>query len=106
VPSLTNDKFAVCVLGLGDEMRAIKACVIEIANLLVVSKAGLTDTFAVRYGLGCAVLSGGTDHDRGLIALKVNCRAGLVRHPLISLTEPPSQTNMSIVQLSDQKTFG
>lgn len=44
VADLTDVKIVVCAPGLGDEMQAIKAGVLEIADLLVVNKADLPDS--------------------------------------------------------------
>jgi len=43
VASLTEVKLAVCPPGLGDDMQAIKAGILEVADLLVVNKADLPD---------------------------------------------------------------
>lgn len=43
VAELTDVKLVVCAPGLGDEMQAIKAGVLEIADLLVVNKSDLPD---------------------------------------------------------------
>ena len=43
VAGLTEVKIAVCAPGLGDEMQAIKAGILEVADLLVVNKSDLPD---------------------------------------------------------------
>lgn len=43
VAELTDVKIVVCAPGLGDEMQAIKAGVLEVADLLVVNKSDLPD---------------------------------------------------------------
>jgi LAO/AO transport system ATPase len=43
IATLTDVKLVVCAPGLGDDMQAIKAGILEIADILVVNKADLSD---------------------------------------------------------------
>ena len=74
VASLTDLKLVVCAPGLGDEMQAIKAGVLEIADLLVVNKADLPD--AERTMMHLKAMLGHRGHDEHRAALKVSSMRG------------------------------
>ena len=74
VAGLTDLKLVVCAPGLGDEMQAIKAGVLEIADLLVVNKADLPD--AERTMMHLRAMLGHRGHDERRAALKVSSMRG------------------------------
>jgi LAO/AO transport system ATPase len=74
VAGLTDLKLVVCAPGLGDEMQAIKAGVLEIADLLVVNKADLPD--AERTMMHLKAMLGHRGHDERRAALKVSSMRG------------------------------
>ncbi|WP_295525705.1 methylmalonyl Co-A mutase-associated GTPase MeaB [Novosphingobium sp. Chol11] len=74
VAGLTDLKLVVCAPGLGDEMQAIKAGVLEIADLLVVNKADLPD--AERTMMHLKAMLGYRGHDERRAALKVSSMRG------------------------------
>lgn len=74
VAELTDLKLVVCAPGLGDEMQAIKAGVLEIADLLVVNKADLPD--AERTMMHLRAMLGHRGHDERRAALKVSSMRG------------------------------
>ncbi len=82
VAELTDVKLVVCAPGLGDEMQAIKAGVLEIADLLVVNKADLPDAERTITHLRAMLLHRG--HDERRRALKVST---LTREGLAALAE-------------------
>lgn len=74
VAELTDVKLVVCAPGLGDEMQAIKAGILEIADLLVVNKADLPDAERTIAHLQAMLLHRG--HDERRLALKVSTLTG------------------------------
>ena len=82
VAELTNVKLVVCAPGLGDEMQAIKAGVLEIADLLVTNKSDLPDAERTMAHLRAMLHHRG--HDETRIALKVST---LTRDGLAALAE-------------------
>ena len=92
VAQLTDLKLVVCAPGLGDEMQAIKAGVLEIADLLVVNKADLPD--AERTMMHLKAMLGHRGHDERRTALKVSSMRGegltaLVDAIAARLSQPP-----------------
>ena len=79
VAQLTEVKIVVCAPGLGDEMQAIKAGILEIADLLVVNKSDLPDADQTAAHLQAMLHHRG--HDERRLALKVSSlkREGLVK---------------------------
>lgn len=74
VADLTDVKLVVCAPGLGDEMQAIKAGVLEIADLLVVNKSDLPDAERTTTHLKAMLMHRG--HDERRQALKVSTLTG------------------------------
>lgn len=74
IAHLADVKIVVCAPGLGDEMQAIKAGVLEIADLLVVNKADLPDAGRTAAHLAAMLHQGGHDERRSL--LKVSSVSG------------------------------
>lgn len=74
VAGLTAQKIVVCAPGLGDEMQAIKAGVLEIADLLVVNKADLPD--AERTAMHLRAMLHHRGHDETRSVLKVSNASG------------------------------
>lgn len=70
VADLTDVKLMVCAPGMGDEMQAIKAGVLEVADLLVVNKADLPDADRTADFLRAMLMHRGDAEHR--IALKVS----------------------------------
>lgn len=70
VASLTEVKVVVCAPGLGDEMQAIKAGVLEIADLIVVNKSDLPDADRTASHLRAMLHHRG--HEEKRVALKVS----------------------------------
>ena len=70
IAELTDVKIVVCAPGLGDEMQAIKAGVLEIADLLVVNKADLPDADRTTNHLKAMLHYG--EHEERRVVLKVS----------------------------------
>lgn len=70
VAEMTDVKIVVCAPGLGDEMQAIKAGVLEIADLLVVNKSDLPDAGRTMAHLKSMLHHRG--HDEHRVALPVS----------------------------------
>lgn len=70
IAELTDVKLMVCAPGMGDEMQAIKAGVLEVADLLVVNKADLPDADRTANFLRAMLMHRGDAEHR--IALKVS----------------------------------
>ena len=70
VAELTDVKIVVCAPGLGDEMQAIKAGVLEIADLIVINKSDLPDADRTAAHLQAMLHHRG--HDERRLALKVS----------------------------------
>lgn len=70
VAQLTDVKIVVCAPGLGDEMQAIKAGVLEIADLIVINKSDLPDAGRTAAHLQAMLHQRG--HDERRLALKVS----------------------------------
>ena len=70
VAELTDVKLVVCAPGLGDEMQAIKAGVLEIADLIVINKSDLPDADRTAAHLQAMLHHRG--HDERRLALKVS----------------------------------
>ena len=70
VAGLTDVKVVVCAPGLGDEMQAIKAGVLEIADLIVVNKSDLPDADRTANHLKAMLHHRG--HEETRVALKVS----------------------------------
>ena len=82
VAALTDVKIVVCAPGLGDEMQAIKAGVLEVADLLVVNKSDLPDADRTMAHLTAMLHHRG--HDERRVALKVST---LTREGLVALAD-------------------
>ncbi len=74
VAELTDVKIVVCAPGLGDEMQAIKAGVLEIADLIVINKSDLPDADRTAAHLQAMLHHRG--HDERRLALKVSTLNG------------------------------
>lgn len=74
VAGLTQLKMAVCAPGLGDEMQAIKAGILEVADLLVVNKSDLPDAERTLSHLKSMLHHRG--HEERRAALKVSTVTG------------------------------
>lgn len=74
---LTDVKIVVCAPGLGDEMQAIKAGVLEVADLLVVNKSDLSDADRTAAHLKAMLGYGGHDERRRLLKVSATNRDGL-----------------------------
>jgi len=70
IADLTDVKVVVCAPGLGDEMQAIKAGVLEIADLLVVNKSDLPD--AGRTAAHLKAMLHHSSHDERRVVLQVS----------------------------------
>lgn len=70
IADLADAKIVVCAPGLGDEMQAIKAGVLEIADLLVVNKSDLPDAGRTASHLKAMLHHSG--HDERRIVLQVS----------------------------------
>ena len=68
VAELTDIKLVVCAPGLGDEMQAIKAGVLEIADLLVVNKSDLPDAARTAAHLNAMLHHRGHDERRSVLS--------------------------------------
>ena len=82
VAELTDVKIVVCAPGLGDEMQAIKAGILEVADLLVVNKSDLPDADRTVAHLKAMLRHRG--HDERRLALQVST---LTRDGLATLAE-------------------
>lgn len=69
VANLTDVKIVVCAPGLGDEMQAMKAGVLEIADLLVVNKADLPDAARTATHLKAMLHHRGHDERRSMLSV-------------------------------------
>ncbi len=92
VAELTDIKVVVCAPGLGDEMQAIKAGVLEIADLLVVNKSDLPDAERTMAHLRSMLHHRG--HDETRVALKASTLSGdgvaaLAEAIEVRFSEPP-----------------
>lgn len=70
IADLADVRLVVCAPGLGDEMQAIKAGVLEIADILVVNKADLPD--ADRTAMHLKTMLGHRGHDEHRVLLKAS----------------------------------
>jgi LAO/AO transport system kinase len=70
VAEITDVKIVVCAPGMGDEMQAMKAGILEIADLLVVNKGDLPDADRTMAFLEGMLMHRG--HDESRLALKVS----------------------------------
>lgn len=77
VAELTDVKIVVCAPGMGDEMQAIKAGVLEIADLLVVNKADLPDADRTANFLKGMLMHRGHDERRTALKVSATKRDGL-----------------------------
>ena len=77
VAELTDVKIVVCAPGLGDEMQAIKAGVLEIADLLVVNKSDLPDADRTAGHLKAMLHYGGHEERRRVLQVSSVNRDGL-----------------------------
>lgn len=77
VADLTDVKIVVCAPGLGDEMQAIKAGVLEIADLLVVNKSDLPDAGRTAAHLQAMLHHRGHDERRDMLQVSTMTRDGL-----------------------------
>lgn len=77
VAQLTDVKIVVCAPGLGDEMQAIKAGVLEIADLLVVNKSDLPGAEQTSAELRAMLLHRGHDERRRALQVSSTAREGL-----------------------------
>ena len=78
VAQLTEVKLVVCAPGLGDEMQAIKAGILEIADLLVVNKSDLPDADQTTAHLKAMLHHRGHDERRRALQVSSVKRDGLV----------------------------
>lgn len=78
VAGLTEVKLVVCPPGLGDDMQAIKAGVLEIADLLVVNKADLPDADRTAGYLRAMLHHRGHDEKRTVLLVSSIAGDGLV----------------------------
>ena len=77
VADLTDVKIVVCAPGLGDEMQAIKAGVLEIADLLVVNKSDLPDAGRTASHLNMMLHYGSYEELRQVLQVSTLSRDGL-----------------------------
>ncbi|HEV7341737.1 MAG TPA: methylmalonyl Co-A mutase-associated GTPase MeaB [Sphingopyxis sp.] len=77
VANLTDVKIVVCAPGLGDEMQAMKAGVLEIADLLVVNKADLPDAARTATHLKAMLHHRGHEERRSMLSVSTQTRDGL-----------------------------
>lgn len=77
VAELTDVKIVVCAPGLGDEMQALKAGVLEIADLLVVNKSDLPDADRTTAHLQAMLHHRGHDERRRALQVSALNRDGL-----------------------------
>ena len=77
VANLTDVKIVVCAPGLGDEMQAMKAGVLEIADLLVVNKADLPDATRTATHLKAMLHHRGHDERRSMLSVSTLNQDGL-----------------------------
>lgn len=77
VASLTDLKLAVCAPGLGDEMQAIKAGILEVADLLVVNKSDLPDADRTTNHLKAMLHHRGHEEHRSVLMASTVNRDGL-----------------------------
>ena len=77
VAQLTEVKLVVCAPGLGDEMQAIKAGILEIADLLVVNKSDLPDADQTTAHLKAMLHHRGRDERRRALQVSSVKRDGL-----------------------------
>jgi LAO/AO transport system kinase len=77
VAELTEVKIVVCAPGMGDEMQAIKAGVLEIADLLVVNKSDLPDADRTANFLKSMLMQRGHDERRAALKVSATKRDGL-----------------------------
>lgn len=82
VAAITDLKILVCAPGMGDEMQAIKAGILEVVDILVVNKADLPDADRTANFLKSMLLHRG--HDERRLAMKVSA---LKREGLSGLAE-------------------
>ncbi len=108
VAELTDVNVVVCAPGLGDEMQAIKAGILEVADLLVVNKSDLPDADRTTAHLKAMLHHRG--HDERRLALKVST---LSRDGLDALVEAidarfaePQETMTSAVPWTENPRSG
>lgn len=77
VANLTDVKIVVCAPGLGDEMQAMKAGVLEIADLLVVNKADLPDAARTATHLKAMLHHRGHEERRSMLSVSTLNQDGL-----------------------------
>lgn len=77
VAGLTDVKIAVCAPGLGDEMQAIKAGILEVADLLVVNKSDLPDADRTLAHLKSVLHRRAHDEHRSALKVSTVTRDGL-----------------------------
>lgn len=77
VVALTDVKIAVCAPGMGDEMQAIKAGILEVTDLLVVNKSDLPDADRTANHLKSMLHHRGHDERRSAHKVSTVTRAGL-----------------------------
>ena len=77
IAQLTDVRLVVCAPGMGDEMQAIKAGVLEIADLLVVNKADLPDADRTASFLKSMLMHRGHDEQRALAKVSVTEGTGV-----------------------------
>lgn len=77
VAGITDVKLVVCPPGLGDDMQAIKAGVLEIADLLVVNKADLPDAARTAGHLRAMLHHRGHDETRAVLLASATTGDGL-----------------------------
>lgn len=79
VAELTDVKIVVCAPGLGDEMQAIKAGVLEVSDLLVVNKSDLPDADRTAAHLKAMLHHRGHEERRSVLQVSSLNREGLPR---------------------------
>ena len=77
VAGLTDVRIAVCAPGLGDEMQAIKAGILEVADLLVVNKSDLPDADRTLAHLKSMLHHRGHEERRSALKVSTVTRDGL-----------------------------
>ena len=77
VAGLTDVNIVVCAPGLGDELQAIKAGILEVANVLVVNKADLPDADRTANHLKAMLHHRGHEERRSVLKVSTVKRDGL-----------------------------
>ena len=77
IAGIVDAKLVVCAPGMGDNMQAIKAGILEVADLLVVNKADLPDADQTMVFLENMLLYRGQDECRRALKVSATTRDGL-----------------------------